>query len=408
MRTRLRGGRELLGMGLLFGLFLAFAIYSERIADETTPAATPSMHNAKSGGVKALNLLLEQQGYRVGDLRSSWNALEANDGLLIAVEPFDSKRPVDADELQALSRWVKDGGNLLYLVAAPQRPFDPKDALTGDVAVVGAENKELMEITPSPSGTNELLLQGVGTLQMGGEVRLQAKPGSPYREILRDSQGSLILEKAFGKGKLWAVASTSLATNAGIQESDNAVLLVNAASLAVGETKKTVLFDEYHHGIGLLAASGGERSIRAVTPLGVKLVVLHCVMLAVLLVYNGNRLFGKPLHVAVPKYRANTDYVGGLARLYRKAEATDIALSAMHQSFVRELTASLMLTPDAPMEVIAERARQRCAIDSNALLYLLTIGRSAQAGHRVSPAEMVRLAEQYEILRRKLDLAGNG
>ena len=407
MRNQWRGGRELLGIGLLFGLFLVFAIYSERIAEESTPAATPSMHNAKSGGVKAFNLLLEQQGFRVADLRSPWNALSVNDGLLIVVEPFDAKRPVVEGELQALTRWVQNGGHLLYLVAMPERPLDPKDALTGDIAVVGAEEKELSVVEPV-SVANEPLVQGVKSLKMGGAVRLQAKAGSPYHEILRDTQDSLILEKTFGKGKLWAVASTSLATNAGIQENDNAILLVNAATIAVGETKKTVLFDEYHHGIGLTAALSAERSILAATPLGIKLVVLHFILLSVLLVYNGNRLFGRPLPIATPKYRASTDFVGGLARLYRKAGATEIAVGTMHQAFVRELTAHLLLTPDAPIETIVERSRQRYAIDPRVLNDLLAIGKAAQTGQRVSPAEMVRLAEQYDTLRRKFDLAGNG
>ncbi len=409
MRNRLRGGREILGIFLLFGLFLIFVIYSERIAQETTPAATPSMHNAKAGGVKALNLLLEQQGYKVADLRSPWNTLQNSAGLLIAIEPFERTRPVLEGEIAALTRWVQNGGHLLYLVAAPERPYDPKDSLTGDIAVIGSKQTAPTQIKPKSEFAADPVMQGVALLNIGGPVRLQAKAGSPYRVLARDKDGNLILEKTVGKGKFWAIASTSLASNAGIREDDNAVFLVNLVTAAVGTTSKTVLFDEYHHGVGLLDAPGsGERGLLAATPLGIKLAVLHLLLLTVLVIYNGNRLFGKPKHVPVPQYRSSTDFLGGMARLYKRAGATDIAVGAMHQAFVRDLTAHLLLTPDAPIDTIIERTRQRYPVEPNALGTLLATGAAAQAGKRVSTAEMIRLAEQYDTLRRKLDLAGNG
>ena len=409
MRNRLRGGREILGIFLLFGLFLIFVIYSERVAQETTPAATPSMHNAKAGGVKALNLLLEQQGYKVADLRSPWNSLNNSAGLIITIEPFEQKRPIGEGEIAALTKWVQNGGHLLYLVAAPERPYDPRDSLTGDIAVVGAKQTTPTQIKPKAEFANEPVMQGVGTLNIGGQVRLQSKKGSPYRVLARDKDGDLILEKTVGNGKFWAIESASLASNTGIGEDDNAVFLVNLVTAAVGTSNKMVLFDEYHHGVGLLDAPGsGERGLLAATPIGIKLAALHLLLLTVLVIYNGNRLFGRPKHVPVPQFRSSTDFLGGVARLYKRAGATDIAVGAMHQAFVRDLTSHLMLTPDAPTETIIERTRQRHSIDPNALSALLATGAAAQTGKRVSTAEMVRLAEQYDTFRRKLDLAGNG
>lgn len=406
MRKARRGGREILGIVLLFGVFLAFALYSERVAQETTGAQVPSMYNAQAGGVKALNLLLERQGFAVADLRSPWNTLSPKQGLLVVVEPLDRDRGLVAGEIEALSRWVKEGGHLLYLVAAPPRPLDPDDPLTGDLIVTGARSPERAHVVPKDKDAD--LMQSIKGMKLGGDVRLKPAPNSPYRVLAEDKQGVLAVEKTAGKGKFWAIASTSLATNAGIADADNALLLVNAATLAIGQSGKTVAFDEYHHGLGIAAAgSAGTRSLLAATPLGVKLIVGHFALLAVILIYNGNRFFGRPLPLPAPAHRSSMDYLGGMARLYKRAGATDIALGTIHQAFVRDLTAALMLTLDAPTAEIVERARRRFALDPNSLNALLLTGTAALNGQRMTETEMLRWMEQYELLRRKLDLAGN-
>jgi hypothetical protein len=407
MRTQRRGGREILGIVLLFGVFLAFALYSERVAQETVGTQVPSMYNAQSGGVKALNLLLEQQGYRVADLRSPWSALVSSHGLLIVVEPFagGKDRAVSKEELEALSRWVNDGGHLLYLVTAPARPLDPSDPLTGDLAVIGVKDSKSTILPPSLPAAP--LMENIRLLRLGSPVRLDMSFDAEYVSLLSDAEGDLIVEKTVGKGNVVVVASTALATNAGIADADNALLLTNMAMRAVGDSGKTILFDEYHHGLGLTTANSAKtRSLMALTPLGWKLAALHLALLMVILIYNGNRLFGRPRRGEVPPHRSSVDYIGGMARLYRRAGATEIAVGTLHQAFVRDLTSAMLLTPDAPIPEIVERARRRFGVDADALHALLSAGAAALNGQRVSEPEMLRLCEQYDVFRRKLDLAG--
>lgn len=401
-RRLLHGNREIWGLIALFVVFLATLTYYERVSQETPSRDQPSSFNALGPGVKAFYLLLEEEGYRVDRLETTWDALDSGTGLLVLIEPF--QRGVSHAEIAALRRWVERGGTALYFVAPPARPPDPNDTVFGDIAVVNA-TPTAENAAPAPSVGS--YAQNVGSIVVASPVRLRTAPGAGYQRLFWDRQGAIALQKPLGKGRLIAVANGVAASNAGVKRGDNAVFLVDVASAAIGATGKTIAFDEYHHGIGFAQRGDpGDTGVLANMPVPLRLLIWHLLALGAFLVYNGNRRFGQARRVAPPIYRPSTDYVGSMARLFRRAGAADIALQTLYQHFVRDLARQFDLPPDATLSQFGPSIERRYGADGAHLIQLMQHCEAVVAGQRIPEAEMMRLAEQIEQFRRRVNLGG--
>src|SRR5205823_1741955 len=169
-------------------------------------------------------------------------------------------------------------------------------------------------------------LAHVEKLAFASPIRLKPAAKSGYTTLFEDKAGPLVLVKRLGKGQVLVVANRKAAANSGIQEADNAVFLYNIAAQTAGAAHGTVLFDEYHHGIGFAqAATNGKESLAANVPLPLWLLFWHGVGLFLILLYNGNRRFGPPKWAGPVLARPSTDYIGSMALLLRRAGAADIA-----------------------------------------------------------------------------------
>ncbi|HLV81480.1 MAG TPA: DUF4350 domain-containing protein [Chthonomonadaceae bacterium] len=399
-----RGAPEIWGLAVLFAVFLVAVTYYQQIAQETTSRDAPSSLNAQGPGVKAFYLLLEREGYRVDRLETGWSALDRQEGLLVAAEPFDPDRGIQPAEMRALRRWVQQGGSVLYFVSAPPRPPDPNDIVFGEVGVT-AGSPALEQVAPA---VKTAATGDVTAISVRSPVRLSAPPQSGYTTLFADSAGALALTKPLGKGRLFLVADPMAFSNDSIQKADNAVFLVNIAAETAGRAGKTVVFDEYHHGIGFDQASGSdEGGIWASAPLPLRLALLHLLALGALIVYNGNRRFGQPHYVALPAYRPSTDYLDSMARLFRRAGAADIALQMLYTRFARDLARHLDLQPETPLPQLAAAAERRYGPDDGALERLMARCIAVVAGQRVGEPEMLRLVQEIEAMRRRFHLVGD-
>ncbi|HZT41711.1 MAG TPA: DUF4350 domain-containing protein [Chthonomonadaceae bacterium] len=399
-----RGSPEIWGLAALFVVFLVAVAYYQRIAQETTAHDEPSSLNAQGPGLKAFYLLLQQEGYRVDRLETTWNALDRRQGLLVAAEPFDRDRGIQPSEMRSLRRWVQQGGSVLYFVGAPPRPPDPGDIVFGDVAVSsGPPDLERIKPAVSTATTSDVV-----DIAVRSPVRLSVPPNSGYTTLFADSEGAIAITKPLGKGRLFVVAGPIAASNDSIREADNAVFLVNIVAETAGKTGKTVVFDEYHHGVGFDQANGsGEGGLWAATPLPLRLTLFHLLVLGALIVYNGNRRFGRPRSVSLPAYRPSTDYLDSMARLFRRAGGADIVLQMLYTRFARDLARHLDLQPDTPTAQLMSVAERRYGPDGGALERLMARCRAIEAGQRIDEPEMLRLVQEIEALRRRYRLVGD-
>jgi len=389
------GKREIWGLITLFGLFLAATFYYEKVDQEIAPVTEPSSLIAQGPGVKALYNLYERLGYRTERLQTPWNSLSSEQGLLLVTYP--QSRPATQDEIAPLRRWVDQGGTILFLASGPAQPFDPKDTVAGDLALVPGPK---LRRTISPADPNSPYLHNLRQISFESPLRINLATNAPYTPLFRDSDGLIGVIKPLGKGAVLVVADDRLASNSGIQENDNVLFLANVAAVALRNTQQTIAFDEYHHGVGFAAGkASSDEGLLAYTPLPVRLALFHLLALAGLLIYNGNRRYGPARTLPTPTFRPSTDYVGSMARLYRRAGAADLAITGLYLNLARELRRKMDLAPDAPLPLIAQRAQRNYRIDGAELLQTLERCDAIQHGQRIPESEMLSLARRLEHFR---------
>lgn len=405
MPVKKRSRAEIWILAILFFSFVAFAALYDRIGQEKAPRDAPSAYNNRARGTKALSLLLKQMGYSVSELRRNWPSLTDADRLVVVIEPLDPERSIGKQDLQALRGWVERGGTLLYLVSVPPRPLDDKDPLFGNVAIVkGDAASEKIDVdVDSP------YLHDVGAIQAAAAVRLKPKDDGDYETLLEDKDGALILHKTVGKGHALIVADSRSATNDALRQyADNALFFVNVAKQATGTSRGEVLFDEYHQGFGY-SDEGDTQGLLAALPGSFRLALWHGIGLFGLIVYNGNRRFGRPKQLPPVTYRSSTDYIGSMARLYRRATAADIALLTVYKAFLRDLTRAVNASPDAPPSELTKFAIQRFGPEIGpGLTAVIARCEAIAAGQRIGEAEMLSLTRQLDQIRRRWELVGTG
>jgi hypothetical protein len=384
----------------LFAVFLVSSTYYEHVAQESVAPEVPSSNVVQAAGAKALYLLYQKEGFRVDQLTSNWNRLNSDSSLLIVIEPLE--RTVVPGEIDPLRRWIESGGTLLYLTAQ-ESDVNPNDSVAGDIAVVSAK-KTREEATPEAIASP--YLENVSRVSVTSSVRLKPSRKAKVTTLLRDSQGIVALQKSLGKGNVIVVADTTAATNATVREADNVLFLMNIASSSVRDGSHEILFDEYHHGVGFTQSDHEGSGLIASMPLPMRLAVWHLAGLGVLLLYNGNRRFGLPRNLIQTPYRPSTDYVGSMARLYRRAGAADIALITLYKQFSRVLRIKLGVAPDTPPVHWIPLAVQKFGLEYAWLQQVISRCDQVVLGERLHETEMLKLMDQLEQLRRRCDLVG--
>ncbi|HLK61773.1 MAG TPA: DUF4350 domain-containing protein [Chthonomonadaceae bacterium] len=419
MATRGKIRPEIWGLVALFGLFLATSFYFEQIAQETSALQEPSSLAAQPEGVKALYLLYQQidPPYRVDRLRQPWNHISPDAGLAFIIEP--QSRPPTEEEIPALKRWIEAGGTALFIVSkrnAAERNAEgesgqdeesaqEKDTITGDVDIT-----EVHPVTRlvAPVAAQSPYVRNVSYLSVSSPVRLKVPAKSEYQTLFQDEDGIVAIHKPLGRGHVLVVANDKLASNSGITDADNVDFLNSIAWTAVGSTHREIVFDEYHHGVGFEHQAGDRSgSLIASMPIPMRLGLWHLLGLGALLLYNGNRRFGQPRAVPRSNYRLRADFVNSMGLLLRKAEASDIALLTLYQSFARDLRRSFDLAPEATAPEIVAQAARRKYVHVDDLRQTLIRCEEIVAGTRIREPEMLSLTRKLDQFRRDFDLVGH-
>ncbi len=402
-----RGSREIGGLLVLFILLIAFAAFYEQVGQERVASNAPTTVNTQSEGVRALYLLFQREGIRTEPLKAPWSELGPRDGLLVFVEPPDPDRKIELSDIALLEKWVRNGGTLLDLVSDPpiDQPLQPANTLTGDCGAKAGPS-ELHEVSVKRASDSPLL-SGVQSLSVRSAQRLLLAKDAPYTVLAEDVDGRIAVEKSLDKGRVILMANRHAASNAGLAEADNAVFMVNIARECAAAKGRAVRFDEYHHGVGFAeAASDKGGGVWASIPLPWRLALFHLAAVALLLAYNGNRRFGPARVAAAVTMRASTDYVNSMARLYRRAGASDIATEILYTRFLRDLKRSLDVPNDAGIALITRVAEQKFGSAASGLQDLLAHGEAVVAGQRLTESDMLNLAKRIEQFRRTCQLVG--
>lgn len=406
MAANRRGLREAAALLVLFALLMAFAAFYEQVGQERVASNEPTTANPLGDGARAFFLLCEREGLRTQSFRLPWTDLTSRVGILVFIEPPSSDRPLDANDLRILEKWIRDGGTLLDVVSDPpiEQPLDPSNAITGDSGATSGDEEP--HEAPIASSADSSVLNGVRTLAIRSRVRLVLGQKSPYTLLARDESGAVAAEKPLGKGRVFLYANRYGASNSGIGQADNALFLVNICRRAASGDR-SVAFDDYHHGVGFAASgAGANSSLWENTPLPLRLSFVYLAALGLLLVYNGNRRFGPARAAKTVSVRTSTDYVNSMARLYRRAGAADIAFETLYGRFILDLRRTLEARGDMSVPQLARTAAQKFGPAADGIEALLQRGESVAAGLRLSESDMLNLAQQIEQFRRKCHIVG--
>jgi hypothetical protein len=94
-----------------------------------------------------------------------------------------------------------------------------------------------------------------------------------------------------------------------------------------------------------------------------------------------------------------------MAGLYRRAGARELAMTAIYQSFWRELIMKFGVTPSASPEDAAQTIFRAVNTDKARLGALLSRCEQVAEGKKISDGEALMLAESIEDFRRELGIA---
>lgn len=328
---------------ILIGLFLALILGGYLLTSNANnmESKAPTSYNADPSGTKAFYVLLKRLGYSTGRLRSPYSEIPKSARVLIAIQPGERS----ADSGQKIGR----------------------------------------EIDPSEIGP---LLDWI---KRGGTVIFFS---NKLKNIPRGFQKS----RKIGRGSIQAYADGSVITNKGLRKTKGVKSVIDfISSRASGGD--LILFDEYHHGL-----DGAQKS-EIIISRQAKTAVWILIGCAVLLIYSTGRRFGavRPLPNS-EAIRPGFEFVQSVARLYRRAGASDVAAEILIESFKRGLCAKLKLPGDASGDEILAWLPEAYI---GRVGKILKDGSHFDAGNKPADSELFNLTVEIRSLERELGIGPN-
>ncbi len=397
----MRIGREAWILAALLLLFIAASTYYSRRGEEDEQKGRPTTFSVGRNGLAALYKLCQREGLHAQRLENDIHHIPDGVGLIVIAEPFT--RPISPEEESSLAEWVDQGGAILYLIQEGSMSLgdrDPEDPKKLDYTV-HAEFKQSRPADLSIAGSASPYLKDVSQIHVDGPQRLSPANPEKQKALVKDAEGAYAVAWTQGKGHVVVALDTLGADNSRLNQADNALFFLNVAEAHTATKRPLVLFDEYHQGFGSEGETRGLWEAIGGTTRGI---VWYALAIFALLVYNANRRFGTAKRIPIPTYRPSTEYIESMARLFRRADAGDIAIETIYKTFTRDLAKRLDSPPDARLDETASLAERKLGWDGQPLRELLHRCDAILHGEKIAEPEMLKLARQIEDYRRKADL----
>ena len=212
-----------------------------------------------------------------------------------------------------------------------------------------------------------------------------------------DERGALLLDYAYGRGRVVLLGDPFVIANNGISRADNAVLALNLA----GDRGALVAFDEYHH--GALAPQNEILAYFRSTP-ALALLLQGCLLVCVI-VYSRGRRFARAVPLARGGRDSKLEFVASLAELLRRARAYDLAIENLYARTRPALARYAGTNADAPRGEIARLVATRGAeVSAEEVETLMRSCEDVINGAPVSPRAALELAVSLRKLEGRLNL----
>ncbi|HVF26807.1 MAG TPA: DUF4350 domain-containing protein [Pyrinomonadaceae bacterium] len=212
----------------------------------------------------------------------------------------------------------------------------------------------------------------------------------------REGEGMLLLDYAYGEGRIVLLSDPYMISNAGLSRADNLQLAVNVAAGSGG----LIAFDEFHHGHG--ASQNRTFAYFARTPVLAFVAQGALILLAIL--WTRARRFARPLPAPRVDRRSNLEFVASMAELQHRARAYDLALENIYGRTRRALARYAGTSNSASASDVAARIAGRSGKDAQEIKTLLHACEDVIAGLSVGDREAQSLAARLRELERDLGI----
>jgi hypothetical protein len=277
----------------------------------------------------------------------------------------------------------------------PPAKASPGNDGDGDEAQQNAGRWTEDEDEPPPPPPNPVPT-GATTTDRPEAEKSEASP-APIQHLPdgREGDGALLVDYAYGRGRIVVLSDPFIVSNAGINRADNLLLAANI--VAAGGV---IAFDEFHQGYG--SEQSHALAYFAGTPVLWMFAQAGVIVLAVL--WTRGRRFARPLPAPRVDRRSNLEFVASMAELQQRARAYDLAIENVYGRTRRALARYGGTSAAATRAQIAERVAARSGKDPHALEALMRECEDSIAGAPTNARRALALVSRLRELERDLGI----
>ncbi|HEY3579247.1 MAG TPA: DUF4350 domain-containing protein [Pyrinomonadaceae bacterium] len=422
-------------------------VQQEKLPDSELAPNRSTYHSGPTGA-RAFHDFLSESGYKVMRWREAPEKLlsKAGEHVSTFVIIGATRLPFSQEQITALHQWIANGGCLLLIDREPSPRLLPKP---GDWAIysrsldfppldldpndASAMTKDVAAFKPVQPTWLTRKVESVMPSRFAGRlsVVLVAKPtpsphslpgerstpeddesfeGPPPRVVepakteastapvihVADKDGALLVDYAYGEGRVIVLSDPYVVTNRGIRTDDNLQLAINAVTGRDG----LIAFDEYHQGHG---ATGNAFAVYfAGTP--VLAIAAQLLLIVLLILWTNARRFARPLPLAHIDRRSSLEFVASMAELQERSRAFDLAIENVYARTRRVLARYAGVTYNSSRSEIAARIAARSKIEAQQLETLMRQCEDVINGQPINWRQAVDLVKRLRELEKKLGL----
>lgn len=378
----MKNRRDLIIIGLLFAVLVAFVAYVPRMQAPNEPASASSYASGDEGAL-ALFRWTQALGYDSRRLEYRDFTLDENDAALIMLNPSEA---ITLDEADAITHWVENGG-MLIVADDSSSLFGASRTLLRELDVRRDIYSDTTTLEHATSAQPLLDQPPAGAVPIDTGYVL-APDTNAYVTVLSAAGEAIMIGSKRGAGYVYVSAATRPFTNAGLRDPNSAALVLNLLRRLPPGGR--VQFDEYHHG---RVAPPSTTGILLANPLG--WAALYAVLAVGLYLMLSGRRFGRPVPLKADiARRSSAEYVESMADLFQRGGKRAYILRHFYQSFKRRLARPAGVSPQLDDAAFVHELGRAREVDETALLALLR----RLHNERISEADMVRVVADAEAM----------
>ena len=451
MRQRLLIIITLIVVVLILVLLNAASYVKLSPSADTESAPDRSTYNAGATGTRALYDFLHESGYAVTRWRESTAALLSSSGpkptTLVVIGT--TRVPFSKNEGKELLHWVDSGGRLVLIDRMPSNDLLPdsgawsirtlftnypwSDLNPNDFEQMTRQVKPLSPTQPTllarnvqkimPSRfagniifapRNEKSSQQVETASPsnGDDEEVEPSPEPTTNDVrpntssassapvatFSDERGALLIDYAYGKGRILLLSDPYLVANNGINRADNLQLAIN---LIVGDGGLAA-FDEFHQG----RAASQNALLQYFEGTPVVAICGQLALIALAVIWSRGTRFARSLPLPHVDRRSSLEFVASMAELQQRAKAHDLALENIYGRVRRVLARYAGVNANSSRTQIAARVALRSKLNQKELESLMRSCEDTINGAPTSVRETLRLVKELRRIEARLGLQG--